>query len=283
MTAQPPRPRLPPLTALRAFEAAGRLGGFASAALELGVTPGAVTAHLKTLEAALGVTLFERHRRGVSLTDVGARVLPEFTDAFAALTTAVHHLEAEATPGLVRIATTPDLAQLWLSPRLSALRAQGLQIVPIPVETIEAARGLADLALQFTASKTATVPLVAVAAPPIARELRTLEGLDPARCLSLSGPLGDWGLWLTAGGNPDLVPRGPVFVQAALALEEAANGAGILVIARPLAEAALLAGRVALVLGVLADSGQALIMEPLRSFDDGSSAAKAFEALNPSG
>ena len=54
MAAQPPRPKAPPLTALRAFEAAGRLGGFTPAARELGVTPAAVTAHLKTLEQALG-------------------------------------------------------------------------------------------------------------------------------------------------------------------------------------------------------------------------------------
>ena len=123
MAAQPPRPKLPPLSALRAFEAAGRLGGFAPAAQELGVTPGAVTAHLKTLESALGVALFDRHHRGVALTDLGARVLPEFTEAFRALETAVHRLEAEAAPGLLDAAWLHPVAFFLLGVAHSGVRA----------------------------------------------------------------------------------------------------------------------------------------------------------------
>ena len=78
------------MTALRAFEAAARLGGFAAAATELGVTPGAVTAHVKALEDRLGAALFARDAKGVQLTPLGARVLPEFTAAFDALGLAVH-------------------------------------------------------------------------------------------------------------------------------------------------------------------------------------------------
>ena len=69
------------MTSLRAFEAAARLGGFAAAAQELGVTPGAVTAHIKSLELHLGATLFERTPRGVQLNALGARVLPDFIQA----------------------------------------------------------------------------------------------------------------------------------------------------------------------------------------------------------
>ncbi|WP_323037890.1 LysR family transcriptional regulator [Pararhodobacter sp.] len=274
MAAQPPRTKMPPLTALRAFEAAGRLGGFAPAALELGVTPGAVTAHLKTLETSLGVALFERHPRGVSLTEVGARVLPDFTEAFAALGSAVHRLEVEATPGLVRIATTPDLAQLWLSPRLPALRRRGLQGVPVPVSGVEAAGGVADLALFFEASEEASAPLIAVAAPSMSDA--GLGDLVPAECLILAGDLGDWGRFA-----PQVAPRGPVLRQAALALEEAAHGAGVLVIARPLAEAALKAGRVVQVLGAGVPSGQRLRLWPLRSVAEGSALAQALAALSP--
>ncbi len=64
MPVAPPRPKGLALNALRAFEAAARLGGFAAAAEELGVTAGAVTAHVKALEEALGAPLFERHAKG---------------------------------------------------------------------------------------------------------------------------------------------------------------------------------------------------------------------------
>ncbi len=273
MAAQPPRPKLPPLTALRAFEAAGRLGGFAPAAQELGVTPGAVTAHLKNLETTLGVTLFERLHRGVSLTSVGARVLPDFTRAFAALDAAVHRLEDEAAPGLVRIATTADLAQLWLSPRLPALRAEGLQVVPLPMDSPEAARGLAELALYPQVGGAIPAPLIAVAAPGFT------GGLEPATALVLAGPLGDWGRWADAAGRAGFVPRGPVHGSAALALEEAANGAGVLVIARPLAEAALRAGRVVQLWGIEAESGLGLALWPLRAVAPGSATERVMAAL----
>ena len=65
MAVAPPKPKIPPLTALRAFEAAARLGGFAAAGMELGVSPGAITAHVKALESDLGAALFERHAAGV--------------------------------------------------------------------------------------------------------------------------------------------------------------------------------------------------------------------------
>ena len=273
MAAQPPRPKLPPLTALRAFEAAGRLGGFAPAAQELGVTPAAVTAHLKNLETVLGVTLFERQHRGVALTGLGARVLPDFTRAFAALEAAVHRLEDEAAPGQVRIATTADLAQLWLSPRLPALRAEGLQVVPVVRDSPEAARGLAELALYPQAGGAIAAPLVAVSAPGFTGPL------DAATALVLTGPLGDWARWAAAAGQAGFVPRGTVHGSAALALEEAANGAGVLVVARPLAEGALRAGRLVKLWGIEAESGLGLALWPLRAVTPGSAAARVLAAL----
>ena len=123
MPVAPPRPKDLPLSALRTFEAAARLGGFAAAAQELGVTSGAVTAQIKGLEARLGAALFERGPRGVVLTALGIRALPALMAAFDALALAAQHLRAEAAPRVVHIATLPAIAQLWLSPRLPALRA----------------------------------------------------------------------------------------------------------------------------------------------------------------
>ena len=276
MAAQPPRPKLPPLTALRAFEASGRLGGFAAAAVELGVTPAAITAHLRSLEATLGAPLFERRARGVGLTPLGEQALPAFSQAFRALESAVHQLQAGANPGQVRIAAPPDLAQLWVSPRLGGLRALGLQPLVLPTADPLSARGLADLAV--TLRKGGQAPLVAVAAPDVAEGL-TLATLGTRDLLGLSGPAGDWRRWAMAAGLPRLDPRAPRHRDAALALAEAANGAGVLIVLRLLAESALKAGHLVEVLGVEAPSDLRLSVEPLRPLEPGSAAARALAAL----
>ena len=270
MAAQPPRPKQPPLTALRASEVAGRLGVFAPAAQELGVTPGAVTAHLKTLESALGVTLFDRRARGVQLTDLGARLLPEFSAAFAALDAAVARLAAEGAPDLVRIRASADLAQLWLSPRLPALRRAGFQVVP---QTDPAPA--ADLALLLAPGDGIPAPLIAVAAPGIAPP--SPAGLRPTQALTLTGEAGDWMRWVRAAGIPAFRPRGAVHTTAALAIEEAANGAGVLVIVRPLAEAALAAGRLVTPYATDAPSGLSLRISNLRPLS--AAAQQVLEAL----
>ena len=82
MAVSPLRPQGPPLNALRAFEAAARLGGFAAAAEELCVTPGAVAQHVKTLESWADALLFERRSQGVRLTAIGEHVLADFVSAF---------------------------------------------------------------------------------------------------------------------------------------------------------------------------------------------------------
>jgi DNA-binding transcriptional LysR family regulator len=74
--------RLPPLNALKAFEAAARLGGFARAADELHVSPGAVSRHVKLLEAHLGVPLFVRQAQGLKPTGTALALLPKITTAF---------------------------------------------------------------------------------------------------------------------------------------------------------------------------------------------------------
>lgn len=228
-------PRLPdlPLNALRAFEAAARLGGFALAAAELGVTPGAVTAHVKQLEARLGAVLFQRVPKGVVLTPLGARVLPDLTAAFDALTAASHSLRAEARPRQVHIATLPAIAQLWLSPRLPALRAQNPD-VSVSITAMEGPpnlkRAAFDLCLFYDADQGVVLEddrVFPVCAPALAAQLNDVADLAQVPCLSDSVWQADWRVWLAACGS-DLVPRGPVFSLYALAVEEAVNGGGVL-------------------------------------------------------
>ena len=278
MAAQPRHPhKMPPLTALRAFEAAGRLGGFAPAATELGVTPAAITAHLKTLESALGVTLFERRHKGVQLTELGARVLPEFTAAFRALDGAVHQLRVQAAPDVVRIATTSDLAALWLSPRLSVLRARGIHAVPVPVSGPEAVPGVgADLSLFMEDEGEGIV--VAIASPDWIEARRGAGPLPETACMRVDAPWCDWAPWLAQFGAP-LVPRGPVFSQAVLAVEEAANGAGMVVLPFEFAARAIEAGRVAVLADIRAPSTWQLTCRRLHKQKRGSAAGKVQKAL----
>lgn len=85
--------RLPPLNALRAFEAAARHLSFKAAALELHVTQAAVSHHIRSLEEHLGVALFHRVQRGVLLTDAGRACLPKLRGAFDQLAAAVEAIQ----------------------------------------------------------------------------------------------------------------------------------------------------------------------------------------------
>jgi len=234
MAVSPPRPKDLPLNGLRAFEAAARLGGFAAAAVELGVTPGAVTAHLKGLEAALGARLFQRGPQGVVLTAMGARALPAFTAGFDALAGAVQALRSEAAPQVVHIATLPAIAQLWLSPRLPALRAAAPEIA-ISITAMEAPpnlkRALYDLSLFYgdQGKLLADNVIFPVCTPAVAARLRSPGDLMAVTCLTDASWAGDWAIWAEAAGLAGFTPRGPVFSLYALAVAEAAGGAGVLI------------------------------------------------------
>lgn len=236
MAVSPPRPKDLSLTALRAFEAAARLGSFAAAAEELGVSAGAITAHIKALETALGAKLFARTARGVQLTAVAERVLPDFVGAFDALGLAAGRLRLEAAPQTVHVATLPALAQFWLSPRLPALRAAAPEI-SVSITAMERPANLKrapyDLNLFFgTAGGTVLAPdiIYPVCAPAVAARLGSPADLEDVPCLSDSTWAGDWAAWATAAmPGAAFAPRGPVFSLYALAVEETVNGAGVLI------------------------------------------------------
>lgn len=115
-------PKLPPLNALRAFEAAARHEGFIGAAEELHVTRGAVSRHVKLLEDHLGVPLFRRHPRGVSLTQAGQRLLPVLTESFARIAAEADRIASDASD--LHIICPPATSIRWLIPRLDRFRAR---------------------------------------------------------------------------------------------------------------------------------------------------------------
>lgn len=251
MSVAPPRPKGLPLNALRAFEAAARLGGFAAAAAELGVTAGAVAAQVKALEEVLGAALFERHAKGVRLTALGQQAQPEFAAAFDRLGLAVQMLRAEAAPRTVHIATLPAIAQLWLSPRLPAIRAAAPEI-SVSITAMEVPPDLKrapfDLNLFYRDPHEGRVVAVdeifPVCAPALAAQITRPEDLGDVPCLTDSAWADDWAVWsAVAMPGRGLTPRGPVFSLYALAVEEAVNGAGVLIGHSALVAAHLESGR----------------------------------------
>lgn len=120
--------RLPSLTALRTFEAAGRLGSFGKAGDEMHVTHSAVSRQVRALEDDLGVELFERRNRGVFLTDAGRRLLETTRLSFRQIAETVAELRAGSPDPLV-VSCEPTLTQRWLIPRLPALQERHPEIV----------------------------------------------------------------------------------------------------------------------------------------------------------
>ena len=117
-----PRPLvgLPTLTWLRAFEAAARTSSFSAAALELRLTPGAISYQIRALEAHLGFALFERLPRGVKLTPMGVAYLPPVRKAFEQLADSTVGLFGGSERGQISIHAPVSLASLWLAPQLPA-------------------------------------------------------------------------------------------------------------------------------------------------------------------
>jgi LysR family transcriptional regulator, glycine cleavage system transcriptional activator len=112
--------RLPPLPALRAFEAAARLGSFAAAATELSLTPSAISHQVRALEAWFGRALFVRNARRVDLTEEGRRLQGDLTQAFDLIHESCAVLRPSALRRELAVHCAPSFAAKWLSPRIAA-------------------------------------------------------------------------------------------------------------------------------------------------------------------
>lgn len=254
MAVNPPRPRMPPLNTLRAFEAAARHESFAKAADELGVTPAAVSHQVKALEAWLGSPLFVRHAQGLHLTEAGRAALPAFSTAFDAMGLAVQELRIWAPKSQVSIAALPSIAQLWLAPYLPALRA-ALPALRPSIHALEEPpdfrREPFDLAIFLTrhapggsrAFKLCDDVIFPVCAPALARQLKTPADLSSQLLLWDTTWTGDWSLWFEAAGlKGPSIESGSEFSLYSMALQAAVDGAGVLMGHEALVSRALAAG-----------------------------------------
>jgi LysR family transcriptional regulator, glycine cleavage system transcriptional activator len=233
---------LPPLNALRAFEAAARTGGFAAAARELGVTPAAVSQQVASLELQLGVPLFRRLARGIALTDAGQAYLPGLEAGFATLVAATRTLRARPRGGRLTVSTLPSFAQNWLLPRLPKFQVLYPEIDVVlrtEMRLVDLARDAVDIAVRYAvappanaqADRLANETIFMCASPGLVHgkpaDLRRAILLHDA-ALGSSEPRLAWAPWLALLGlGKALADRGPGFSDSGLLYAAARLGQGV--------------------------------------------------------
>ncbi|HYW16590.1 MAG TPA: LysR family transcriptional regulator [Allosphingosinicella sp.] len=230
------RPYLP-LNGLRAFEAAARHLSFTKAAIELCVTPPALSHQVKALEERLGAPLFRRLPRGLALTDEGQALLPVLREAFDRVAAALEEFEGGKGREVLSVGAVGTFALGWLLPRLPAFRAEhgfvDLRLttnnnrVDIAEEGLDFAIRFGDGAWHGTDSVLLfEAPLTPLCSPGIAARLREPADLA-AETLLRSYRIGEWAAWLDAAGAPAPPLTGPVFDSAATMIEAALAGHGV--------------------------------------------------------
>ena len=233
--------RLPPLNALKAFEAAGRHASFTRAAEELRVTHGAVSRHVQALEAWLGQPLFERHNRRVVLTEAGASYLAEIGAALDRIALATTRQLERGRPRLLRVNALATFTLRWLIPRLSGFQRAHpsvevrLTTSNVPLANLAepfdvAIRGGPDLRPDHIGRPFLTERRIPVCSPDLLRRLPLTEaGALRHHTLLHAGTLPHvWPQWLEAAGVPGLEPQASVTLEHFyLTLQAALDGLGV--------------------------------------------------------
>jgi LysR family transcriptional regulator of beta-lactamase len=247
-------PGLPPLTWLRAFEAAARRLNFTAAAHELGMTQAAVSQHIRLLEAQLNAKLFRRLQRGVELTADGVAYLPHVQSGFRLISRSTRELFGSRSEGQVTVSAPISFASLWLAPRLPAFSSVRPNI-SVDISTIHVPEDYeikdADLEIRFGAKPFAgreAVQLTVEQLVPVVSP-RLVEGKQKGKAwtglprLTLSGGREMWSQWFELAGLEPQQGPSHRFDSFVAALQAAIAGAGVLLGSRPLVDEALRSGR----------------------------------------
>jgi LysR family glycine cleavage system transcriptional activator len=249
--------RLPPLTALRAFEAAGRRLNFTRAAEELNVTQAAVSHQIRSLEQHLGVALFRRHGRGLALSEAGRALLPVLGEAFARIAAAIEGLGAASEGGVLSVTLRPYFGMKWLAPRLGLFWQACPQIalrLHHSIDPVDFVREEADLAVLWGRGdwpKVEAELLLGGELSPVCSPL-LMAGPHPLRRPAdlhhhnlLHEESHDlWTRWLTAADTRDIDSRaGTIIDDTNVRLEAAIDGQGVALGWIPLLAEDLAAGR----------------------------------------
>lgn len=240
-----PRRDLPPLNAVRAFESAARHGSFKEAAIELGVTHGAISQQVRLLEEWLGTpALFRRLSRRVQLTPSGAALLAEFGPALDRITAAVlqHRGRRGASPAAVlRVNALATFSLRWLLPRLTLFRAERpdievrlttsnepLDALPEPFDVV--IRGGPDVFHGFASRLLLSERRLPVCKPSLVEELplQNVEDLSRHTLLHVTTMPRLWQDWLAAAGHAGLKASSSLtFDHFYLTIQAAVDGLGV--------------------------------------------------------
>jgi LysR family glycine cleavage system transcriptional activator len=250
--------KLPPLNALRAFEAAATLESFQLAAEELHVTPSAVSHQIRVLEDYLGTPLFHRQPRAVRLTRLGRSYLPPISDALDQIHRATHALARRPADGPLTLSVAPTFAVTWLAPRLGAFQLAHPEIevrLISSVELVDFVGSDVDLGIRsgngqwlgLRADRLMQSHLVPVCSPALAEgppPLHSPADLALVPLIQEITRLGLWRTWFSALGVEGIdTERGPWVQSNEVAIEAATGGLGVALTSREMAVRHLAEGR----------------------------------------
>lgn len=248
--------RLPPLNWLRAFEASARALSFTAAAQELHMTQSAVSQQIKSLENALGRTLFHRRVRGLELTDAGRGYLPTVQAAFATLEEGTAVLVGRNDPDVLELHVNLSFALFWLTPRLGRFMDEHPWVylnVATSIWPQEKPSDSAAVEIVFGQGKWESRvgqrlthdSVFPVCTPALARQIRGVPDLLRQRLFDLPGTLQSWDAWLEASGEGAGLGTPPVHRASTwtLSLEWALQGLGVALAHDTVARDLLASGR----------------------------------------
>jgi LysR family transcriptional regulator, glycine cleavage system transcriptional activator len=236
------RPRLPPLNAIKAFEAAARLGSFTRAAGELGVTHGAVSRQIRLLEDWLGAPMFRRTSRNAVATPAGAELLAAAGPVLDRLAEAALRLRsATSATGPIRVSALPTFAMRWLIPRLSHFEREhpGIELRILTASTpgeqfrmeVEAVISGPVRQPGWVGRRFLSETRLPVLSPALMRRcpLRRPDDLVRHTLLHSATLPEAWPRWLAAAGVPQLQPtRDQLFEHFYFGIQAAIEGLGVL-------------------------------------------------------
>ncbi|MED5620233.1 LysR substrate-binding domain-containing protein [Ideonella sp. BN130291] len=255
MTMDPPS--LPPLDGLRVAVLAARMGSFSAAAQSLGLTHGAVSRRVASVESWLGTPLFTRAGRGVTLTPEGQRLIRTAEQAMDAIGRCAEQWRPHRGLQTVKVSVVPSLARLWLLPRMRALQGEPADLrIDLDVEhsLADVQGGQVDLAIRYGSTPGEGLDacvlmrerLLPVASPELAGSLGARPKAAELHRLPLvhDSDLRQWQLWFADTGLR-VRPRGldRRFEDYDLVLLAAEQGLGVALARLPIAQAWLDAGR----------------------------------------
>jgi LysR family transcriptional regulator, glycine cleavage system transcriptional activator len=249
--------RLPPLTSLRAFEAAARRSSFKAAAEELFVTPTAISHQIRQLEAHLGLRVLERTPRTVRLTAEGSVLYEATASGFAEIARAIAQLRRRQDPAILTLTSTTAFLSHWMVPRLAELRRL-LPDVDVRLHAsdaiVELRSGGVDAAIRYGKGPFAgvtSIPLRDDVFGPVCSPglgLSKLGDLRQAALIHIDGrqvpaPSPDWPRWCAEAGLRDMdTQAGMRFPDSTLAVQAAIAGHGVAIVSLVLVADALDAG-----------------------------------------